>query len=55
MQEYQYILFRQFNYLQVANINCKNLFVYSYWYPIFLYAHIIASKILTFSTTVELS
>ena len=55
MQEYKYIQFRQFNYLQVVNINCKKLFVYSYWYPIFLYANIIASKILAFSTTVELS
>ena len=51
MQGYKYI---QFSYLQVMNINCKKLFVYSYCYPIFLYACIIACKILTFSTTVEL-
>ena len=30
MQEYKYIQFIQFNYLQVMNINCKKLFVYSY-------------------------
>ena len=29
MQEYKYIQFIQFNYLQVMNINCKMLFVYS--------------------------
>ena len=36
------------------NINFKKLFVYSYCYPLFLYVYIIASKILTFFTTVEL-
>ena len=55
MQEYKYIQFTQFNYLQVMNIkNCKKLFVYCYCYPIFLYAYIIACKIVTFSSTVEL-
>ena len=54
MQKYKYIQFMQFNYLQVMNINCKKLFVYSYCYPIFLYAFIIACKILIFSTTAEL-
>ena len=54
MQKYKYIQFIQFNYLQVININCKKLFVYSYCYPVFLYAYIIACKILNFSTTVEL-
>ena len=34
--------------------NCKKLFVYCYCYPIFLYAYIIACKIVTFSSTVEL-
>ena len=53
MQEYKYIQFIQFNYLQVMNINCEKFFVYSYCYPIFLYAYIIACKILTFSTAVE--
>ena len=37
MQEYKYIQFIQFNnYLQVRNINCKKLLVYSYCYPITL-------------------
>ena len=54
MQKYKYIQFIQFNYLQVININCKKLFVYSYCYPVFLYAYIIACKILNFSATVEL-
>ena len=36
------------------NINCEKLFVYSYRYPVFLYAYIIASQILNFSATVEL-
>ena len=54
MQKYKYIQFIRFNYLQVININCKKLFVYSYCYPVFLYAYIIACKILNFSTTVEL-
>ena len=54
MQEYKYIQFIQFNYLQDMNINCKKLFVYSYCYPILLYAYIIACKIFTFSATVEL-
>ena len=54
MQEYKYIQVIQFNYFQVMNINFKKLFVYSYCYPIFLYVHIIASKIVTFFTTVEL-
>ena len=54
MQEYKYIQFIQFNYFQVMNINFNNLFVYSYYYPIFLYVYIIASKIITFFTTVEL-
>ena len=53
MQEYKYIQFIQFNYLQVMNINCKQLFVYSYCCPAFLYAYIIACKILNFSATVE--
>ena len=38
MQGYKYIQYIQFNYLQVMSINCKKLFVYSYTYPIFLYA-----------------
>ena len=54
MQEYKYIQFIQFNYLQVVNINCKKLFVYSYSYPVFLYAYIIACKMLNISATVEL-
>ena len=54
MQEYKYIQVIQFNYFQVMNINFKKLFVYSYCYPIFLYVYIIASKIVTFFTTVEL-
>ena len=54
MQEYRYIQVIQFNYFQVMNINFKKLFVYSYCYPIFLYVYIIASKIVTFFTTVEL-
>ena len=49
MQEYKYMQCIQFNYLQGMNINYKKLFVYSYCYPIFLYAYIIACKILTFS------
>ena len=53
MQEYKYIQFIQSNYLQVMNISCKKLFVYSYCYPIILYAYIIACKMLSFSTTVE--
>ena len=36
------------------NINCKKLLVYSYCCPVFLYAYIIACKILNFSATVEL-
>ena len=36
------------------NINCKKLLVYSYCYPVFLYAYIIACKILNFSAQVEL-
>ena len=36
MQECKSIRFIQFNYLQVMNINCKKIFVYSYCYPIFL-------------------
>ena len=36
------------------NINFKKLFVYSYCYPVFLYAYIIACKILNFFATVEL-
>ena len=54
MQGYKYIQYIEFSYLQVMNINCKKLFVYSYCYSKFLYAYIIACKILTFSTTVEL-
>ena len=54
MQESKYMQFLQFNYLQVMNINCKKLFVYSYCYPVFLYAYIIGCKILNFSATVEL-
>ena len=54
IQEYKYIQFMQFNYLQVMNINCKKLFVYSYCYPVFPYAYIITCKILYFSATVEL-
>ena len=54
MQEYKYIQFIQFNYLQAMNINCKMLFIYSCCYPTLLYAYIMACKILTFSTTVEL-
>ena len=54
MLEYKYTQFIQFNYLQVMNIkNCKTLFVYSYCYPVFLYAYIIACKILTFSAATE--
>ena len=54
MQEYKYIQFIQFNYFQVMSINFKKLFIYSYCYPIFLCVYIIASKIITFFTTVEL-
>ena len=36
------------------NINFKKLFVCSYCYPVFLFAYIIACKILNFSITVEL-
>ena len=54
MQGYKYIQYIQFSYLQVMSINCKKLFVYSYTYPIFLYAYITAWKLLTFSTTVGL-
>ena len=54
MQGYKYMQFIQFNYLQVMNINCKKFFVYSYCYPTFLHAYIIACKILSFSTTVKL-
>ena len=54
MQEYKFIQFIQFNYFQVMNINFKKLFFYSYCYPIFLYVYIIASKIITFFTIVEL-
>ena len=50
MEEYKYI---QFDYLQVMNINCM-LFECSYCYPVFIYAYIIACKILDFSATVEL-
>ena len=32
MQGYKYMQYIQFNYLQVMNINCKKLFVYSYCY-----------------------
>ena len=46
IQEYKYMQFMQFNYLQVMNINCKKLFVYSYYYPVFLYTYIITCKIL---------
>ena len=46
IQEYKYMQFMQFNYLQVMNINCKKLFVYSYCYPAFLYTYIITCKIL---------
>ena len=52
MQGYKYIQYIQFNYLEVMSINCKKLFVYSYSYPVFLYAYIIAWKLLTFSTKV---
>ena len=38
MQEYKYIQFIQFKYLQVMNINYEKLFVHSYCYPVFLYA-----------------
>ena len=56
MQEYKYMQFIQFNnYLQVRNFNCEKLLVYSYCYPIFLYSCIIACKMLTFSSTVELT
>ena len=52
MQEYKYI---QYTIPQVMNINCKKLSVYSYCYPVFLYAYIyIACKILNFSATAEL-
>ena len=54
MQEYKYMQFIQFNYFQVMNINFKKVFFYSYCYPIFLYVYFIASKIITFFTTVEL-
>ena len=54
MQGYKYIQYIQFNYLQVMSINCKKLFVYSYSYPVFLYAYIIAWKLLTFPITVGL-
>ena len=52
MQWYKYIQYIQFNYLQDMSINCKKLFVYSYCYPVFLDAYIIAWKLLTFSTKV---
>ena len=54
MQGYKYIQYIQFNYLEVMSINCKKLFVYSYSYPVFLYAYVIAWKLSTFSTTLGL-
>ena len=36
MQGYKYIQYIQLKYLQVMSINCKKLFVYSYFYPVFL-------------------
>ena len=42
MQGYKYMQYIQFNYLEVMSINCKKLFVYSYSYPVFLYAYVIA-------------
>ena len=54
MQGYKYGQYMQFNYLEVMSINCKKLFVYSYSYPVFLYAYIIAWKLLTFSTILGL-
>ena len=54
MQEYKYRQFIQFNFFQVMKINFEKLFVYSYCNPVFLYVYIIASKIITFLTLVEL-
>ena len=45
MQEYKYIQFIQVNYLQVMDINCKKLFVYSYC---ILYSYTLILSLLKF-------